>query len=261
MRAPIGPIALCVLFLLSPAAAFSQAVDKVTDLKPFDTLEIGGCFESRLTAGTPERVVVNATGPQQARIRVEQDGKTVKVGFIEHAFSDDYNVCNEGKIRVSVTANFAKDQAVSLHLAGSGSLDADVPRVSKLSSASAGSGHVTLRGAAADCRIDVAGSGGVDANALDCADSAKVAVNGSGSTKLNGKTKACGFQINGSGGVGADEFACDSADVAINGSGSVSLAKIAELKVAINGSGSVQYRGEPTLRGIDVHGSGKVRKL
>jgi len=261
MRAPTGLIALSAVFLLSPAAAFSQAVDKVTDLKPFDTLEIGGCFESQLAAGTPERVVVNATGPQQARIRVAQDGKTVQVGFIEHAFADEYNVCNEGKIRVTVTANFAKDQPVALRVSGSGSFDADVPHAGKLSVARGGSGHVTLRGAAADCLIDVAGSGGMDARALECAESTKVAVNGSGSTKLNGKTKACGFQINGSGGVGADDFACDSADVAINGSGSVSLAKVAELKVQINGSGSVQYRGEPTLRGIDVHGSGRVRKL
>lgn len=261
MRAPIGLNVLCAAFLLTPAAAFSQAVDKVTELKPFDTLQISGCFESRLTAGTPERVVVNATGPQQARIKVEQDGNVVNVGFIDHAFSDEYNVCNGGKIRVSVTANFAKDQSVTVRNGGSGSLDADVPRARKLSFASAGSGHLTLRGTASDCQIDVAGSGGIDGKALECAESAKIAVNGSGSTKLNGKTKSCGFQINGSGGVGADEFACGSADVAINGSGSVSLATITELKVAINGSGSVAYRGEPTLRGLEVHGSGKVRKL
>jgi hypothetical protein len=261
MRVPIRLIVPSALFLLSPVAAFSQAVDKATDLKPFDTLEVGGCFDARLTPGTPERVVVNATAPQQARIRVVQDGKTVKVGFIEHAFAEEYNVCNEGKIRVNVTANFAKDQSVDLRLAGSGSFDADVPRAAKLSAATAGSGSFTLRGAAGECRLAVAGSGGTDARTLNCDASTKVTVAGSGSTKLNGKTKACEFQINGSGGVNADEFACDSADVAINGSGSVALPKVAELKVAINGSGSVQYRGEPTLRGIDIHGSGKVHKL
>ena len=261
MRVPSRLIVPAALFLLSPIAAFSQAVDKATDLQPFDTLEVGGCFESELKAGTPERVVVNATAVQQARIRVVQEGKTVKVGFIEHAFADDFNVCNEGKIRVSVTANFAKDQPVALHLAGSGSFDADVPRAGKLTTASSGSGHLTLRGAATECRLSGAGSGGIDARALTCDASTRVSLNGSGSTKLNGKTKTCEFQINGSGGVSADEFACESADVSINGSGSVALPKVAELKVAINGSGSVQYRGEPTLRGIDIHGSGRLHKL
>jgi putative autotransporter adhesin-like protein len=261
MRAVIGPIVLSAALLLNPGAAFSQAVDKVTDLKPFDTLEIGGCFESHLTAGTPERVVVNATGPQQARIRVAQDGKTVRVGFIDHAFADEYNVCKEGKIRVSVTANFAKDQAVELRLAGSGGVDADVPRVAKLTVGIAGSGGVTLRGAADECQLNIAGSGGADARALDCGASAKVAVAGSGSTRLNGKTKACEFRVSGSGGVRADDFACESADVAISGSGSISLPTVADLRVSISGSGSVEYRGEPTLRGINIQGSGRLHKL
>jgi hypothetical protein len=259
MRARIRLIVPSVL-LLTSSAAFSQAVDKTTDLKPFDTLVIGGCFESRLAPGTPERVVVNATALQHERIRVVQDGKTVKIGFPERN-SDDYSVCREGKIRVSVTANFSKDQPVELRLAGSGSLDADVPRAAKLTTTIAGSGNVALRGAAGECAITVAGSGNTDANALDCGASTKVAVHGSGGTKLNGKTKACEFRINGSGDVGADEFACESADVQINGSGSVALAKIGQLKVAVNGSGNVKYRGDPTLLGVDIHGSGRVQKL
>ena len=83
---------------------------------------------------------------------------------------------------------------------------------------------------------------------------------GSGSTKVAGKTKTCNLVVNGSGGVAADGLECDSADVAINGSGSVGLAKIASLNVQINGSGNVKYRGEPTLRGVAVNGSGKLIK-
>ncbi|HUL81379.1 MAG TPA: DUF2807 domain-containing protein [Gammaproteobacteria bacterium] len=248
------------VLLLSPLAALAQGADKTTDLKPFDTLEVGGCFDTKLTPGTPERVVVTATAEQYARMRVVQEGKTVKVGFKERSF-DDYNICRDGKITVSITANFAKDQPVDLRFAGSGSADADVPRVAKLTAATSGSGGLTLRGAASDCRLAVAGSGSTDARSLTCDASTGVAVNGSGSTKLNGKTKVCEFMINGSGGVGADEFACDSADVSINGSGSVTLAKIADLKVEINGSGNVKYHGQPTLRGLSVHGSGKVQQL
>ena len=160
----------------------------------------------------------------------------------------------------SITASFAATDSVELDLGGSGSLDANVPRVAKLEGAVAGSGRLAPRGAAADCKFTIAGSGSADASAFACDSSARVNVSGSGSAKLSGKTTTCDFVINGSGGVAADGVDCDSADVTINGSGSVGLAKPASLKAQINGSGNVKYHGEPTLRGVAVNGSGKLIK-
>ena len=257
MRARIRLLVVPFTFLLGSSAALAQAADKTTDLKPFDKLQVEGCFDARLVPGTPARAIVSATADQQQRIRVEQDGKRVRIGFAER---DDYNVCRGGPIRVAITANFEKTDSVDLGVAGSGSLDANVPRVAGLTAAVAGSGRVALKGAAGDCNLNVAGSGAVDATALACDSSARVGVQGSGSTKVAGKTKTCNLVVNGSGGVAADGLECDSADVAINGSGSVGLAKIASLNVQINGSGNVKYRGEPTLRGVAVNGSGKLIK-
>lgn len=257
MRARTRVLAIPVAVLLGSAAALAQAEDKTTDLKPFDQLQIEGCFDAKLDPGTPARAVVSATADQQQRIRVEQDGKRVRIGFAE---KDDYNLCRAGPIRVSITASFAASDSVDLGLAGSGSLDANVPRAAKLAGAVAGSGRVTLRGAAGDCALTIAGSGAADASALACDSSAKIAVHGSGSAKLAGKTKTCDVQVNGSGDIKADGFDCDSADVEINGSGSVGLAKVASLKAQINGSGNVKYHGEPTLRGVAVNGSGKLIK-
>ncbi len=257
MRARIRLLAIPVAVLLGSVAALAQAEDKTTDLKPFDKLQIEGCFEARLEPGTPARAVVSATADQQPRIRVEQDGSRVRVGFAD---KDDYSPCRGGPIRVSITASFAATDSVDLGLAGSGSLDANVPRVAKLAGEVAGSGRIALRGAAADCSLTIAGSGSADATALACESSAKIAVHGSGSAKVAGKTKTCDLQVNGSGDVVAGGFDCDSADVAINGSGSVALAKVASLKAQINGSGNVKYHGEPTLRGVAVNGSGKLIK-
>jgi hypothetical protein len=256
MRARIR-LAISIPFLLGSAAALAQAADKATDLKPFDRLQIEGCFEVRLAPGTPTRAVVTATPDQQQRIRVEQDGNRVKVGFAQH---DDYSVCRGDPIRVSITASFATTDSVQLGIAGSGSLDANVPRAAKLDAEVAGSGRIALRGAAGDCKLTIAGSGNADATALDCDSSAKVGVHGSGSVKLTGRTQTCEFEVNGSGGVAADGFACDSADVEINGSGSVGLAKLTSLKVEINGSGNVKYRGDPSVRDVAVHGSGRIIK-
>jgi hypothetical protein len=257
MRARVHLSVLSVTFLLVAAAASAQAADKPTDLQPFDKLQIDGCFDVRLAPGTPARAVVSATDDQQQRIRVEQDGKRVRIGFAGRA---DYDVCRGGPIRVAITASFDKSDSVELGIGGSGSLDANVPRAAGLAAAVAGSGRIALHGAAGDCNLNVAGSGAVDASAFACDSTAKIAVQGSGSTKVAGKTKTCNVVVNGSGGVTADGLECESAEVAINGSGSVGLAKLAALNVQINGSGQVKYRGEPTLRGVAINGSGKLVK-
>lgn len=256
MRARIRLLAIPAAVLLGAAAALARADDKATDLKPFDELQINGCFEARLEPGTPTRAIVSATADQQQRIRIEQDGKRVRIGFTGN---DDYNICRGGQIRVNITASFAATDSVDLSLGGSGSLDANVPRVAKLGGAVAGSGRVALRGAAADCRFTISGSGSADASAFACDSSARVSASGSGSAKLSGKTNACEFVINGSGGVAADAADCGSADVTINGSGSVGLAKPVSLNAQINGSGNVKYHGDPTLKEA-VNGSGKLIK-
>ena len=119
---------------------------------------------------------------------------------------------------------------------------------------------MALRGGAEDCELSVAGSGDLEASKLDCVRATEVEVNGSGSVTMEGKTKDCEFEIHGSGNVRAQGYACDSADVEIAGSGSVDLPTLSALDVEIHGSGDVTYGGEPTLRGVDIHGSGRLRK-
>ena len=256
MRAQIRLLAIPVAVLLGSAAALAHAEDKTTELKPFDGLQINGCFDVKLEPGTPARAVLSATSDQLSRVRVEQDGKQVRIGFVER---EDYTVCRGAPIRVSITASFAASDSVDLGLGGSGSLDANVQRVAKLAGSVSGSGRIALRGAAADCKFTISGSGSADASAFACDSSARVNVSGSGSAKLSGTTKECEVVINGSGGVNADAADCASADVTINGSGSVGLGKPTSLSAHINGSGNVKYHGDPTLRQA-INGSGKLIK-
>jgi hypothetical protein len=259
MQAQIISIVFACACLVLPRAASSQPVERTQDLKPFTTLELNGCFDTKLATGASNRIVVSATPEQHDKLRVEQSGDVVSVGSVE-GWRESWNLCRGNHIEIVVTASFAKDGPVDLRVSGSGDLDAEVPTVAKLSASVSGSGNLVLRGAARDCELTVSGSGGVSARSLDCAATTKVAVRGSGGATLQGKTQSCGFEIHGSGGVSADDYACESADVAIHGSGSVELAKIADIAVEINGSGDVTYRGEPKLRRMNIHGSGGLRQ-
>jgi len=261
MQAQIIPIALVAAWLASPTAAFSQAVERAQDLKPFTTLDLRGCFDTTLVAGAPERITVSATAEQHARIRVEQRGDTVTVEPVDDSGDAWREFCRGGRIQIRVSASFAKDGPVDLRVRGSGDLDAEVPAAATLSASVAGSGDLAVRGSAAACEITISGSGDVLGRTLECATTTEVAVHGSGDVTLQGKTKTCSFEVHGSGDVTANDYACQSADVQINGSGSVDLANIAEIAVEIHGSGDVSYRGEPKLRRMEVHGSGGLRQL
>jgi len=260
MQAQISLTLIVTGLLLSPAVLVAQTVERATDLQPFDTLELRGCFDAKLAAGTPQRVVVKATAEQHERLSVQQSGNTVTIGPAE-AWSGTDVLCRGERVTVQITASFAKDRPVTLRVRGSGDLDADVPAASKLAVEIQGSGDLTLRGSAADCELEISGSGEVVARPLECAVSTDVEVHGSGSVTLQGKTKTCDFDIHGSGNVAAQDFACESADVDVSGSGSIDLASIKSLGAEIHGSGNVRYRGEPTLRAVEVHGSGRLQKL
>jgi hypothetical protein len=264
MRRQIVPLVIVAAWLASPTAASSQAVERAQDLRPFSTLELTGCFDTKLVPGSPNRIAVTATAEQHERIRIEQDGDTVTVGPTDR--DRDWGefwsgACRDGSIEIFVTASFAKDSSVDLRVRGSGDLDAEVPAVAALAASVAGSGDLAVRGSASDCEIRIQGSGDVRARALECAATIEVAVHGSGDATLQGRTKTCSFEVHGSGDVAAADYACESADIAIHGSGSVDLANISDIAVEIHGSGDVSYRGEPKLRRMNVHGSGELRQL
>jgi putative autotransporter adhesin-like protein len=250
---------LAAAALAAPIAVSAQVSEKSEDLERFTAFELNGCFDAKLEAGTPQRITIRASAEQLARVRVRKTGGTVIVEPTD-GWQSGFDLCRD-KIEVLVTANFDGGSPVELRVRGSGNLDAQVPAASRLTARVSGSGDLTLRGGAQNCEIEVAGSGDATAHALDCSAATQVAVHGSGSATLEGQTRSCGFEVQGSGDVVARDFSCDIAEVEINGSGSVELASIGEIDVEIHGSGDVSYRGQPTLRDIDIHGSGRLRKL
>jgi hypothetical protein len=261
MQKQIVPLAVVAAWLASPTVALSQAVERAQDLRPFTTLQLTGCFNTRLVPGSSNRIAVTATAEQHDRMRIEQDGDTVTVGPTDRDWDTWNTWCRDGEIEILVTASFAKDSPVDLRVRGSGDLDAEVPAAATLLASVGGSGDIALRGSAGACEIQISGSGDVRARALECASTTEVEVHGSGDATLQGRTKSCSFEVHGSGDVAANDYACESADVSIHGSGSVGLSNVADIAVEIHGSGDVSYRGEAKVRRMNVHGSGELRQL
>lgn len=234
--------------------AAQEPKEEILDLTPFSRLDVKGCFETTLSPGTPERVVVRATAEQHALISTVQAKDVVTI----EPMSGGRALCRGEPVEVHVTANFAKDARVDLRMDGSGDFEANVPSVEELKVSAAGAGDLRLSGSAVKCEIALEGSGETRAQSLVCDKELELELRGSGDASLRGETKKCSFDIKGSGDVDAGDYACDAATVKINGSGSLDLPRVKELDVEIRGSGDVNYRGEPDRRRTDVKGSGKV---
>jgi hypothetical protein len=129
----------------------------------------------------------------------------------------------------------------NLALGGSGSIDADALRGSKV-------------------MIDIGGSGNINVKGIDT-DALSVTLGGSGDLKVGGgAARKLSLSIAGSGDVDMGRLQSTDASVNIAGSGDARVAVRNQLNVTIAGSGDVEYYGDPRVSKT-VIGSGTARKI
>lgn len=128
-----------------------------------------------------------------------------------------------------------------LALGGSGSIDSDTIKGSKVNLDLGGSGAITIKGVESDTLA--------------------VTLGGSGNLKTNGGwTKQLSVSIGGSGDVHMGQVKAKEASVNVAGSGEATIAVSDALSVTIAGSGDVNYYGDPKVS-KSVVGSGGVKRI
>ncbi|MFC0131948.1 DUF2807 domain-containing protein [Massilia eurypsychrophila] len=129
----------------------------------------------------------------------------------------------------------------TLAVDGSGSINADALRGSKVT-------------------VAIGGSGSINVKSID-SESLSVNIGGSGDLKVHGgAAKRLSVAIAGSGDVDMGRLQSTDASVNIAGSGDATIAVRDQLKVIIAGSGDVNYYGDPRVS-TTVGGSGSAIKL
>ena len=172
---------------------YAQTIDQSHSIRPFDELELSGCFDATLVPGTTNQVKITATAHQQKMLRITQKGDELKIKATQN------DLCSDGPVKVAITTSFAPTAKVELSLRGSGAIAVDVATVRSLDVSLKGSGHATVKGKTKSCDLDIAGSGNIDAPDLAC-DSADVEIKGSGNVKV-ASARELGVEIKGSGHV------------------------------------------------------------
>jgi hypothetical protein len=128
-----------------------------------------------------------------------------------------------------------------LALGGSGSIDADALRGTKL-------------------QFDIGGSGSIKVKGIE-AETVAVSVGGSGDLKAgSGAARRLSVSIGGSGDVDLGQLRSDTVSVSVAGSGEATVWAREALSMTIAGSGDVNYYGDPKVS-KSVVGSGGARRL
>ena len=94
--------------------------------------------------------------------------------------------------------------------------------------------------------LHINGSGDVEAHDLT-SQRVSVNINGSGDVQLAGKAREAHYDINGSGDIDCDQLHCLHVNAAINGSGDIECYASESINANINGSGDVDCIGNPKV--------------
>jgi hypothetical protein len=201
----------------------SVEIDAEDNLLPYLTTSVvDGTLRIETKAGvtlrTTKAILYRITVPTLTRTSVAGSGTVHAEGIQGTDFAAD--VSGSGQIVVKGTA-----QTAALDVSGSGRVD-------------------TTALASDALTVDVSGSGHVAARATG---SLSASVGGSGDISVSGTAQQCRINVAGSGSVDARSMTSTNADVTISGSGAARVNVTGELSVHIQGSGDVTYQGAPNV--------------
>jgi hypothetical protein len=213
---------------------------------------------------------VHGNGPVKTETRAVSGFHGVNLdlaGDVEVSVADQYSVEVEAQENLlPILKTEVKDGILRLYFDQSVSFSDNIkikvsgPAFDALSLGGSGNIKVMTPLKAEHLKLDVGGSGDIDANQAE-ATSISCTIAGSGGIEVGGKATDLNVDIAGSGGFKAKSLSVSNCTVEVSGSGDVVCGEVAQkLKASVSGSGSVQYSGTP---GVETHisGSGSVEKM
>ena len=230
----------CILLLSLSTLVLKPALaqQKTLDLGNFTGVKLGLPVDLYITQGSPQKVIVEASGDAANHIRTKiHDGmlyivkKDTDLGWWE-------KWKNKGeKVKIYITVPDIGHLAVS---SGGNIMSENTLRVARLIVGVNGSGSVKVVVEAGDLQGKVSGSGTV---------------------ALKGSARNTIFRVSGSGKLDAERLAAHNCQVEISGSGNCRIQVNNDLMSRISGNGTVHYRGNPKRIINNASGSGALKKI
>lgn len=225
---------LCATALLAcGAAAAGPMVSEQRAVAAFERIALSGPADLEFRQGSPQRVVVEAAADVIGRISARVTDGVLHFDYGPRPFVTDaplrflvraptltaLQASGSGDVRV----HSLEAARLTLEVAGSGEVTVDALRAGELAVSHAGAGNLRIVGQTRIQRVDVSGSGDLDAASLHSQE-ATVRMSGSGDAALHVERQL---------------------DASLSGSGDLRVSGQPQLKRSISGSGEL-------LRGDEV---------
>jgi hypothetical protein len=201
---------------IAGSAAAAHADNRSFPVTGFDRITVEGSANVIVATGKP--VAVAASGSQKAldRLDIQVRGSTLVIGTKK---GSGWGWNNDGKVVVTVAVPMINTLAVS------GSADIDVDRIKTASFDSSVSGSGNLRVASVE------------------SDTVRSSVSGSGDIKVSGRCGALRVDVAGSGNIDAAALRCTTLNASVAGSGNLDAFATQTASISVAGSGDVRVRG------------------
>lgn len=214
-------LSACSINFRSSRKKHEPLTTKTPEVKPFERIEVAGCFDVFYTQSDSTSVRIEAPASALSKLDIQSDGRTLRIGEVRELTSFSSIRAMED-VKVYVTS----PDLVAAEMAGSGDFKAI--------------GHVDTD----ELRLSIAGSGEISFDDIIC-NSIKADLAGSGDVVLgNVTTVKASFSIAGSGDIKAYFTQCDKVNTNIAGSGDVKISgHVKQHQESVAGTGEVDVTG------------------
>jgi hypothetical protein len=193
-----------------------QVVDIEKDVLEFSEISISGAFDVHLRQADESEIFLRIDENLEEYIQVEVEGD---------------------RLKVRTKRPIRKAESLALYISVNDITEIDLNGAIELS----GKGPIRFK------NIDIECNGASEVDLTLFGSNLKFDGTGASEARFNGEVTRAKLEVNGSGEIDAPGLEIEDAEIEINGSGEATVFVTKKLDVEVNGSGDVKYYGEPAI--------------
>jgi len=210
-----------------------NVVSQERSLEGFDTVVLDGVGEVNIHPGESFKVVVTTDSNLQDKITTKVEGKT---------------------LYIDEKGNFNGSEAFNMKNL---TIDVYMPELKNVSLKGAGDIEIS-QGKGTDLEISNDGFGNINAEKYQV-ENVNVTLSGAGDITL-WATKTFNGKLSGTGNINALKGSVQTANIVLSGAGDISVWVNDALKGELSGVGNILYKGNPSIKDVNVKGLGSITR-
>ena len=248
---------LFLLLAVALASATSAQTSKTFDVTDFTGVSVNSGIDATIEYGATHSVVVTANADVMDDLKVEVDGRTLKLNI--DGGSSWWGWLSGGGAKGQVTAVITTPQLERVTSNGGADVaSAHNWTAEKFTAVSNGGADLSLSVTAEE--VEATSNGGADLTLVVNAKRVEASSNGGADLIISGTADHAELSANGGADVSARKLMCRTVDASANGAGDVAVSVSESIKARANGGSDIDYYGDPAQVDAKSNGGSDVKR-